>query len=204
MKWALQTYMWLYIFAKVTVYAIFHFMRNVFDILFIGAQVATSLLQQRANDVRSNRVNWQSYLQWVWLYLNVNEAHDLMCTSYFFQVYLCPMKHYNSYFLSFISNVSTLPANLFAVYVVDNIITVKWMLYIPWMFWPIIITLTYCNWYNWYTVYMEIFACHWVIFFCDYDLIVKISPTWKITPWWYWYGYISHVNMSPCSRIAIK
>ncbi|CAC5422710.1 ATPeV1H [Mytilus coruscus] len=28
-----------------------------------GAQVATSLLQQRANDVRSNRVNWQSYLQ---------------------------------------------------------------------------------------------------------------------------------------------
>jgi len=31
--------------------------------LFSGAQVATSLLQQRANDVRSNRVNWQSYLQ---------------------------------------------------------------------------------------------------------------------------------------------
>lgn len=28
-----------------------------------GAQVATSLLQQRANDVRANRVNWQSYLQ---------------------------------------------------------------------------------------------------------------------------------------------
>ncbi|XP_052763299.1 V-type proton ATPase subunit H-like [Mya arenaria] len=28
-----------------------------------GAQVATSLLQQRANDVRNNRVNWQSYLQ---------------------------------------------------------------------------------------------------------------------------------------------
>lgn len=29
----------------------------------IGAQVATSLLQQRANDVRANRVNWQSYVQ---------------------------------------------------------------------------------------------------------------------------------------------
>lgn len=28
-----------------------------------GAQVATSLLQQHANDVRANRVNWQSYLQ---------------------------------------------------------------------------------------------------------------------------------------------
>lgn len=28
-----------------------------------GAQVATSLLQQRANDVRANRVNWQSYVQ---------------------------------------------------------------------------------------------------------------------------------------------
>ncbi|KAL4218423.1 V-type proton ATPase subunit H [Mactra antiquata] len=28
-----------------------------------GAQVATSLLQQRANDVRSNTINWQSYLQ---------------------------------------------------------------------------------------------------------------------------------------------
>ncbi|XP_071103905.1 V-type proton ATPase subunit H-like isoform X1 [Haliotis cracherodii] len=28
-----------------------------------GAQVATSLLQERANDVRANRVNWQSYLQ---------------------------------------------------------------------------------------------------------------------------------------------
>ncbi|PVD31914.1 hypothetical protein C0Q70_07340 [Pomacea canaliculata] len=28
-----------------------------------GAQVATSLLQQRANDVRSNTVNWKSYLQ---------------------------------------------------------------------------------------------------------------------------------------------
>ncbi|XP_064597515.1 V-type proton ATPase subunit H-like [Liolophura sinensis] len=33
------------------------------DDLEKGAQVATSLLQQRANDVRANRVNWQSYLQ---------------------------------------------------------------------------------------------------------------------------------------------
>ncbi|XP_041361285.1 V-type proton ATPase subunit H-like isoform X2 [Gigantopelta aegis] len=33
------------------------------DDLEKGAQVATSLLQERANDVRANRVNWQSYLQ---------------------------------------------------------------------------------------------------------------------------------------------
>ena len=37
------------------------------DVLFFlflaGVYVATSLLQQRANDVRANRVNWQSYLQ---------------------------------------------------------------------------------------------------------------------------------------------
>ena len=29
----------------------------------IGINVATSPLQQKANDVRANRVNWQSYLQ---------------------------------------------------------------------------------------------------------------------------------------------
>ncbi len=31
--------------------------------VFLGAFVATSPLQQRANEVRANRVNWQSYLQ---------------------------------------------------------------------------------------------------------------------------------------------
>jgi len=32
-------------------------------IVAVGINMATSPLQQKANDVRANRVNWQSYLQ---------------------------------------------------------------------------------------------------------------------------------------------
>lgn len=34
--------------------------------------MATSPLQQKANDVRANRVNWQSYLQYVHVLIQSN------------------------------------------------------------------------------------------------------------------------------------
>jgi len=52
--------------SSVTEIVVFILWSDLWIVRVSGLNMATSPLQQKANEVRANRVNWQSYLQYVW------------------------------------------------------------------------------------------------------------------------------------------